>query len=105
MDEVKEIQIEEVKEDIWWISGEYLAAAYKMVAWQFIDDEEVEYATREEFAERVEYVFRQHCPIAYSHFYVDLPYDAQMSGGVLEILLSIIQSERKEPSWEMLYIE
>lgn len=88
---------EQTREDLWWISGEYLSAAVNMCAWQFIDDEDAEdvYKTPKEFAERLEYVMRQHCPIAYSYFFQQgnsgeyaLPY------GTIKIVVDIIRTKK-----------
>lgn len=54
--------------DTWWISNEYLTLAANMVALQLIAGEE-KFANWEEFEERVTYVLRQNCPVAYSYLF------------------------------------
>lgn len=89
---------EEVKEDIWWISGEYLSAAAHMCAMQFVDDEENEWNGREEFVERLTYIYRQHCPIAYSFFFQQMSQAGQdvLPYGAVEVVLANIRQKKPE---------
>ena len=95
--EKQEKKEEQVREDLWWISGEYLSASVNMCAWQFIDDEDAEekYTTPKVFAERLEYVMRQHCPIAYSYFFQQ-PHNGEfvLPFGTLKIVADIIRTKK-----------
>lgn len=79
----------EVREEMVYISGEYLSAACQMVAWQFLDNPK-EPTNKEEFRERAEYLMRQHCPIAYAFFFDNSQFEHALSPGTLDIILSYI---------------
>lgn len=87
------VQPDEVREDIHYITGEYLSAAANMVAWQFIEDD-AEYETKEDFKLRLTHVFRQHCPVAYSYFFQFSPGEDVLPDGTAQIVLDIIRTKK-----------
>lgn len=87
-------QPEEVREEIAYISGEYLSAACNMIAWQFIDSKE-EPATFEEFRARCDHLMRQHCPQAYAYFFQHLvhPESYILPYGTVDIIRTYIRQQ------------
>jgi hypothetical protein len=83
----------EVRDDLWWISSEYMTAACHMIAWQFIDSEEPNYTDRDVFVERLTYVMRQHVPILYSYFFT-IEGVTTIPMGTVNIILNIIRQHR-----------
>ena len=80
----------EVREEMVYISGEYLSAACQMVAWQFLDNPK-EPVNKEEFRERAEQLMRQHCPVAYAFFFDNYQSGYVLPPGTLDIILSHIR--------------
>lgn len=83
----------ETRQDLWWITDDYLAAALHMVARQFIEDEETSYTFLETYEERVAYVLRQHCPIVYSYFFQNSP-SKTIPHGTIKIVTDLVKKER-----------
>lgn len=89
--------VHEEREEISWMSGEYLSAACAMVAWQFIDEPADSALTPKnlvELAERATYLMRQHCPLAYAYFFQNNVGDNPLPTGTLQIVLDAIRKER-----------
>jgi hypothetical protein len=91
--DLPEAQKELFREDIWWITDKYINLAVAMVAEQFINEETPNYKHAGELVERINYVFRQHCPIAYSYFFDRTGEDILPSGAVA-IVIDVIKRER-----------
>lgn len=85
--------VHETREDIWWITDEYLTLGARMIARQFIDDEKNNYTDMEAFKKRVVYVMRQHCPVMYSYFFTEAGLET-LPQGAYDIILQIIRAER-----------
>lgn len=100
MDKVKAVvdgptPVDSVREDVSWISGEYLSFACCMVARQYLDGEvEYEAGDEEKFAEDAAYKMRQHTPIAYSYFFQNYGGDRPLPPGTLDIILDYVRNEK-----------
>lgn len=94
--EEKKSQLEgEIREELSYISGEYLSAASSMVAWQFIDTPPEEAPDNLiNFATRCADLMRFHCPIAYSYFFQNNTQDWPLPVGTLDVVLKNIRKER-----------
>lgn len=94
-EETIEEETQFAREEMSYISGEYLSAAASMVAWQFIDRPESDWpADANYFAEVACELMRQHCPIAYMYFYQNSSGDFPLPTGTLDIILQNVRAEK-----------
>lgn len=80
----------EVREEISWISGEYLSYAAGMVAIQIIDNK-MEFEDVLDFELKVDYLMRQHAPIAYSYLFQNSQGTKVLPQGTYDIVLKYIR--------------
>lgn len=85
-------EIHEVRDDVWWITDEYLTAGCHMVARQFIEDGKG-YTTMHAFIKAVTYAMRQHCPLMYSYFFSKAELTT-LPMGTIHIILDLVKKER-----------
>jgi len=86
-------QQEITRDDLWWITDEYLTYGCFMVAQQFIHEEGVEYISIDAFVERATYILRQHCPIVYSFIFTHSGAE-RLPTGTVNIILNMIRQKR-----------
>lgn len=90
----------EIKEEVSWISGEYLTHACYLVALQITDGNKEDQAWEEsdmpEFKERMTYLMRQHAPIAYAYFFDKATGDEIIPHGTIEIIIKLIRKQIPE---------
>jgi hypothetical protein len=96
LEEIKQ-GVADVRVDTNWITGEYLSAACRMVARQYIDGN-IMYVKGEEskFAENAAYLLRQHAPIAYAYFFQNYTGDNPIPQGTMDIIVGYIRQENPE---------
>lgn len=87
----------ETKDEVSFLSGEYLTFACHLVALQIIDgsieDMTWSKSEMEEFKERMTYLMRQHAPIAYAYFFQESTGDDILPQGTIDVILEIIRRE------------
>src|SRR5690606_2743301 len=91
----KESAPDEVRKDLWFVTDVYLEASVRMVAEQFINEENVVYDDRAHFIARATYVLRQHCPLTYSYYFEHARVEV-LPAGTVDVLLEIIREQKPD---------
>lgn len=100
MDKTPEVKADSVREDVSWISGEYLTHACHLLALQITDGNEEDKAwtadDMPEFKERMTYLMRQHAPIAYAYFFDVSKGEDIIPQGTIDVIIEIIRRQIPE---------
>ncbi|MNU55822.1 hypothetical protein D3C71_449070 [compost metagenome] len=82
-----------IRDDLWWVTEKYMSLACAIVAEQFIQEQNPEYANAGVLVERINYVMRTHCPIIYGYFF-DRTGNDVLPAGTIAIIIELIKAER-----------